>query len=502
MIFVRTHIIKEMDVPKKTNLNKYLDRRGYVVRKNSICSAEEDLIRKELQVTAFKIKMFKNDAEPAKTFKVFRENSDKFYLPKFYGINKFGGPEFDFIRVNSLYERIVTTFTGNLREKQQSIADHSLKALDQQGGGLLELPCGFGKTVLAIYLIAALGFKAMVVVHKEFLMNQWRERIKEFMPTAKIGILQQNCIEVEGKDIVIGMLQSISMRDYPPELFNGFATVCFDECHHLGAEVFSRALLKLQTRYVFGLSATPNRTDGLSCVFQWHIGPTIFRIEDSVNKNVKVEVIEIENKDEVEAVMAKYSRLTPALARVYYVSFLVVCLRRNEQIVQRIVDMMREEPGRRVLVLSERRGHLETLENMLCKIAPKLSTGFYWGGTRQESLDIASEQEIIFGTFQMASEGMDIPELNTVFLTVPKADVKQSVGRILRKKDHVVTPTIVDVMDVDFPGFVRQYKLRKRMYKKSGFAVPPKRAFEKMEIKAPTVIDKNHPILAAGICLL
>ena len=104
------------------------------------------------------------------------------------------------------------------------------------------MPCGYGKTVIGLYLCAKLKVKTLVVVHKEFLVNQWKERIKQFLPDAKIGKIQSNKIYIDGYDIVIGMLQSISMIEYNQDIFNDFGFVIYDECHHSGAETFSSFL--------------------------------------------------------------------------------------------------------------------------------------------------------------------------------------------------------------------------------------------------------------------
>ena len=110
-------------------------------------------------------------------------------------------------------------------------------------------------------------------------MNQWVERINDFIPNARIGKLQGNVIKVEGYDIVIAMLQSVSMRDYPEDTFDDFGFVIYDECHHLGAEIFSRSLIKVGCQYTLGLSATPDRADGLTKVFKWFLGDIVFQIK-------------------------------------------------------------------------------------------------------------------------------------------------------------------------------------------------------------------------------
>ncbi len=138
----------------------------------------------------------------------------------------------------------------------------------EQGGGLLDLPCAWGKTSASLYIISQLKKKTIVIVHKEFLMNQWIERIQQFLPNAKIGKIQGQVIDIEGKDIVLGMLQSLSMKDYPASMFDSFGLTIIDEVHHISSEVFSCALFKLVTKYTLGLSATMNRSDGTTKVFK------------------------------------------------------------------------------------------------------------------------------------------------------------------------------------------------------------------------------------------
>ena len=125
-------------------------------------------------------------------------------------------------------------------------------------------------------LVRRLQKKAVVVVHKDFLMTQWRDRIKQFLPEARIGKIQQNTVDIENKDIVLAMVQSLSMKEYDDETFDSFGLAIFDECHHLGAEVFHRSMSKVASKYMLGLSATPKRKDGLTKVFEWYIGPIVF----------------------------------------------------------------------------------------------------------------------------------------------------------------------------------------------------------------------------------
>ena len=124
-----------------------------------------------------------------------------------------------------------------------------MKHVQKNGSGLLALHTGFGKTCLALNILSQLKKKTLIIVHKEFLLRQWLERIEQFLPDAKVGKIQAKTIDTEDKDIVICMLQSLSMKEYPKEMFYEYGFTIVDECHHIGAEVFSRAFFKVVTKY-------------------------------------------------------------------------------------------------------------------------------------------------------------------------------------------------------------------------------------------------------------
>jgi superfamily II DNA or RNA helicase len=133
-------------------------------------------------------------------------------------------------------------------------------------------------TVCAINIACRLKLKTLVIVHQTFLQDQWIERIEQFT-NANIGIIRQDKVIIEGKDIVIGMLQSISGRDYDEEIFEQFGLVIYDECHHIGAKVFSKSLQKAGCKYTLGLSATPIRKDGMTKIIHWHLGDTLYNLK-------------------------------------------------------------------------------------------------------------------------------------------------------------------------------------------------------------------------------
>jgi superfamily II DNA or RNA helicase len=267
-------------------------------------------------------------------------------------------------------------------------------------------------------------------------------------------------MEVEDKDVVIAMVQSVCLKDYPPEIFSGFGLAIYDECHHLGAEMFSRAFRRIVTKWTLGLSATPNRKDGLRRVFEWHLGRVIIQREASRTSDLTLERIRFHSSSGV------FPGIYSPQTRSAMITFVCELVERNDLIVQRVLDVCRADERRKVLLLSERRNQLEYIHRALKMNG--CDCGFYVGGMKQMRLDESAAKGVILGTFQMASEGMDIPVLNTVILCSPKSDIEQSVGRILRKK-HDIPPLVIDVIDEDYENFLRQFYIRHRFYKKMNY---------------------------------
>ena len=363
-----------------------------------------------------------------------------------------------------------------MREKQLPVINTFLKECEISGGGIVCLPCGFGKTVIGLNILSQLKKKTLVVCHKEFLLNQWKERIQMFLPKANLGCIQQKKIEIEDKDIVLGMLQSIAMRDYPIETFDSFGFIIFDECHHLGAEVFSKALPKLTAPYMLGLSATPDRKDGLSKVFEYYLGDMVYCVKEREPDTVSVKIIKYfsENEKYCEPEINFRGQLnSPAMITK-------VCSynHRTEILIDEIKSLVKI--GRRILVLSERRDHLDYFYKSLIQ-REICDCGYYVGGMKQDDLNESSKKQVVLGTFHLASEGMDVPELNTVILASPKTDIQQSIGRIFRQKaeDRTHQPLIIDIIDENIKSFKNKFYQRNKIYKQNKYQINKVEIFEK-----------------------
>jgi len=467
-------------------MKSYIGKRGYILIKKEWSPAIINSIKQELTVTPFTAGDYGESEDP---FPVYSENSQKLYIPKYFGIEKFGPA--DEIRVPP-GDDINLEFSGNLRQHQIEPIDACLKGFSTIGGGILSLPCGEGKTACACYLISRMKKKTFVLVHKEFLLNQWIERISgsdgspAFLPGARVGRIQGKIIDIENKDIVIGMIQSISMKDYPLDLFDSFGFVILDESHRCPSREFSKALAKINCPYMLGLSATPNRKDGLTKVLKWFIGDILFMRKGKSASNSTVERYIYDCGDLVYAqeLTGYYGKLNSA-GMINNIAFYIP---RTEFIIKKVVECIESE--RQILILSDRKEMLKDLENMLNE--KSITNGYYIGGMKQASLEESAKKQVILATFQMAAEGLDISTIDTIILGTPKTDIEQAVGRIRPKVGVIAknTPLVIDIVD-DFSMFSRQADKRYTFYKKKNYVIDTYRASR--DGNTVTKIDSWNP---------
>ena len=323
-------------------------------------------------------------------------------------------------------------------------------------------------TVCALSIACTLGLKTLIVVHKEFLMNQWIERIGQFVPAARVGRLQQGTMEVGDRDVVVAMIHSIALRAYPPQVFDGFGLTIVDESHHVSAPVFSQAMFAANSPYVLGLTATPERKDGLQRVLHWFLGDIAFQTVRTERADVVVDAVRFDLELPPEG--PPVQRRTGKVCMPTLITMLTENASRNEL----ILDIVRKHAaaGRKIIVLSDRRTHCDLLHR---RLGAEYPSGLYVGGMSESDLNASATRAVILATYAMATEGLDIPALDTLVLATPKSDVVQASGRILREnsdsaKKKVHAPLIVDVVDA-FGMFYAQFNKRRKFYVASGFEI-------------------------------
>ena len=320
-------------------------------------------------------------------------------------------------------------------------------------------------TCLALNIISRINQKTLIIVHKEFLLRQWVERIEQFLPDARVGKIQAKTIDTEDKDIVICMLQSLSMKDYPKDMFKEYGLSIYDECHHLSAEVFSRAFFKVVTKYGLGLSATMKRKDGLTKVLKWFLGPIVCKIERKGEDNVLVKAINYETNDEEFNRVEKDYR--GQIKYTTMVKKLCEFNRRSEFILKVLSDLLKKNPNQQIMILGHQKKLLHYLHDAI-KHRTIATVGYYIGGMKEEELKKTEGKKVVIATYAMAEEGLDIKTLTTLIMATPKVDVTQSVGRILRKKHKQAI--VVDIVD-SHSLFQRHFAKRKTFYRKSKFKI-------------------------------
>ena len=322
-------------------------------------------------------------------------------------------------------------------------------------------------TVLALKIVEVIKKKTIIFVHKTFLKNQWIERIKEYLPDAKIGCIQGQVIDIEDKDIVIAMIQSISMKSYPDSLFDDFGLSIYDECHHISSEVFSNCLRKCTTLYGLGLSATMNRKDGLTNVFKMYLGDICYKNKseqiqfDVLVKAIDYNVYDDEEYNEVERDFRGNVKHTTMLSKVSNFNY------RTDFIVDVIENELKINNDQQILLLAHQRKFLNYLYKAI-EFKNLGTVGYYIGGMKEADLKASEKNQIILATYQMAAEGLDIKTLTSLILATPKSDIVQSVGRILREKHS--NPLIIDIID-QHDCFINQFTKRKAFYNEKNYKI-------------------------------
>lgn len=401
-----------------------------------------------------------------KVIKCFWNNKTNFYIPRMYGFKKFGEISFDYPKTES----IDVTFKGGLRDYQQNIFKDIQNNFDNKfaRGGILNLSTGCGKTIIALYTISRMKVKTVIFVHKQILLDQWKERIREFIPDAKIGIIQGSKRQIEGNDIVIAMIQTVSRnyKEFRGE-FDTFGLTIIDEIHNICTEKFSRILNICQTKYRLGLTATL-RKDAFRQIYEYHVGPIISVFNNTMTKPLiqihKYQTCKNEVKPEYNYKgVLKYSTL---------ITHLCLSESRNKYILGILSDLYSNSKvqKRKTIVFTDRVQQAEYLCDNIN--LPNVTADTFIGSKskKKDLLEQALECDIIFATYGIAKEGFDLPSLDTLVFASPKSEIEQAVGRILRKKNNHQA-LVIDIFDENIGVFKGQHWKRFHYYKSKQYTI-------------------------------
>lgn len=329
---------------------------------------------------------------------------------------------------------------------QGPVQHTSLSSMLEKGSGLLSLACGKGKTVIALHAWAKTKVPGLVVVHTIDLEEQWRERITEHtnITDAEIGRIRGDKMDWE-KPIVVGSIQTLAARvendQLPEEMRNHFGVVLYDEVHHLGAPYFNEtAAIGKGIRW--GLSATPSRRDGLDMLYQYHLGPILYQNheQDIIPDTWFVRTSSAFAAEDYPKVRDRSGELhIPKI-----ITWLSENERRNDLICSWLNDLLND--GRKPLVLSPRVEHLQALYERY-RGAEGIKVGLIHGEVKGEvRREVLNTCDLIFATQQLAKEGLDRKDLDSIILTMPFTDesmLRQVLGRIQRPAVNKNTPVVL-----------------------------------------------------------
>jgi superfamily II DNA or RNA helicase len=361
-------------------------------------------------------------------------------------------------------------FNGKLAGEQ----DKALKGILESDFGVFVAPPGVGKTVLALAAVAKRKTNTLILVHRKPLMDQWRLQASSLFNINKKEIGQIGGGKNKSNGIIdIAMVQSMDLSSGVDDRIMDYGFVIVDECHHVGAVSFEKVLAQVKAKYVLGLTATPYRRDGHQPIIHMQCGPICHQIK---RKDLPAHIESsrvILRSTEFEYPWSDDSRISDVWSE------LIKDNKRNDMIISDVLATLDE--GRFPLILTERREHLEILEERLRDKIDFLAV-LYGGMKRKSQRDIFEQiketadnsRRAILASGSYIGEGFDEPRLDTLFLTMPssfKGRIVQYAGRLHRYHHTKHDVRIYDYVDTQLPVLERMFKRRVKTYKLLGYEV-------------------------------
>jgi superfamily II DNA or RNA helicase len=365
-------------------------------------------------------------------------------------------------------------FTGTLRPDQESAIGNLLP----HDTGVLAATTAFGKTIVAIRMMAERGLNTLILVHRLQLMDQWIERLTAFsnLPREAIGVIGGRRRKPKGQ-VDVALIQSLVRKGEVDDIVGNYGHLVVDECHHLSAVSFELVARRVKARYVLGLSATVTRKDGHHPIIAMQCGPVRHRVDARAEaaKRPFDHVVQIrETSFQLQAIS---NASPPPIQDVF--KELVADEARNALIFDDVLHAL--EAGRSPVVITERTAHLEALAGRLERFARHVVV-LRGGQSEKQRREIAArlaaipqtEERVIVATGRYLGEGFDDSRLDTLFLTMPiawKGTLAQYAGRLHRLHDAKREVIIYDYVDMRVPALARMAAKRRIGYQAIGYKI-------------------------------
>jgi len=355
-----------------------------------------------------------------------------------------------------------------LRKNQQS----AVRAMSKHDAGILHAPTAFGKTVTAIGMITKRKANTLILVHSRQLLDQWRERLRSFLPDMNVGIIGGGKKKPTGIIDIATYQSLINKKDNTvSELVQNYGHVIVDECHHVSAPRFEMVLNEVRAKYVLGLTATPERQDGHQKIIFMVAGPIRHKVKSTTEEKFEQQVVVHQLYDKPSTQLI-HSEERPKISDAY--RWIMENDERTERIISDVLVSVKQ--SKHPLVLTERREHAETINAKLQErgIDSVVLKGAMRASERKTVEDKLPTTQVVVATGKYAGEGFDLPRLDTLLLAMPiawKGSLAQYAGRIHRESDGKERVTIHDYVDCSLPMLQRMFKKREKSYKSMGYQI-------------------------------
>ena len=368
--------------------------------------------------------------------------------------------------------QISISFVGELRPEQEA----AVVALAPHDAGVLAATTAFGKTIVAIRMMAERGLNTLILVHRRLLMDQWIERLALFsdLPREAIGSIGGGRRKPKGL-VDVALIQSLVHKGEVDDLVGGYGHVIVDECHHISAASFELVARRVKARYVLGLSATVTRKDGHHPIIAMQCGPIRHRVDPRSEAARRPFDHVVRIRETSFTLRSEPNSTPPPIQEIFRA--VTADESRNSLIFDDILHAL--EAGRSPVVITERTEHLEALASRLQRFAKHVVV-LRGGQSAKRRRDTASrlatiplaEERVIVATGRYLGEGFDDPRLDTLFLTMPvawKGTLAQYAGRLHRLHDAKREVVIYDYVDKNVPVLARMAAKRRSGYQAIGY---------------------------------
>lgn len=404
-----------------------------------------------------------------KRMALYHKNGDKIYIPRGLANEVVKVFPQECLKVDFNDDKQFILLTTN----SIPLYDYQKKAVEVMQGksiGILQSAAGSGKTQMALSLICQKGYKALWLTHTKDLLEQSYKRAAQYMPKEWLGKITDGKVDI-GEGITFATVQTMCKLD--PEIYkNEFNAIVVDECHRVSGTPtkvtqFSKVLNNIKARYKYGVSATVHRSDGLIRCTEALLGSVKYIVPNDAVREKIMPVKIVKRKINTPA-SDEYLDGSGMISYTHLIEYLMKCKERQNMIAADI----NKNSDRHCLVLSDRISHLEELRRMIESRRTALITGKTAQKSRNEAIEKMKKGEInvLFATYNLAKEGLDIPNLDRLFLTTPHKDYAvtvQAVGRIARISEGKEDAVCYDYVDENIGYCKRAYAERCRHYKKA-----------------------------------